>query len=616
MGGNRNMEKTTEKHVFGAEVSKVLKLMIHSLYTNKDIFLRELVSNASDACDKLRYQALTKPELLSGDSEFKIRVSVDKDKRTIAIADNGIGMSRDELIANLGTIARSGTQEFLSGIEKKDVNVIGQFGVGFYSAFMVADRVEVVSCRAGESETHIWESDGEGEYTVSASDEKLRGTRITLHMRKDAEEYLDSFRLKHIIQTYSDHIAFPVEVESEVVNRASALWMRPKAEITPDQYKEFYRHVAHSPEEPWLTIHQKAEGKLEYTALLFVPGIKPFDLFHPDRLRRVKLYIKRVFITDQNVEIIPHWLRFLRGVIDSEDLPLNISRETLQSSPMLAKIREGVVKRVLSEFKKKAESDGEGYAKFWANFGPVLKEGLCEGIGSPREQILEVCRFASTHGEALAGLDDYISRMQSEQEFMYYLTGESADQLRASPLLEGFAKRGIEVLLLSDHVDDFWLSVVQEYKGKKFKSITRADIELPKADDVLKPGNAQLDELCARFKKILSEQVADVRVTSKLESSPACLAVEEGAMDIRLERFLIEQKQLQHATPKILEINPQHAVVRALIAKLSDANAEAEFEDAAWLLFEQARVLEGESVADPAGFSRRIGKYLEKGLAA
>lgn len=625
------MKKNEEKLKFSAEISKVLQLMIHSLYTNKDIFLRELISNASDACDKLRYEVLTRPELGSA-GEFAITIGIDKKARTLTITDNGIGMSREELIANLGTIAKSGTQEFVSkltGDNKKDMPLIGQFGVGFYASYMVADKVNVVSTRAGSNESWAWESDGTGEFTITPADSAPRGTMITLHIKEEAEEYLDKFRLRHIVQTYSDHISFPILVTddeggAETVNTASALWTRSKNEITEEQYKEFYHHVAHSPDTPWLTLHNKAEGKLEYTNLLFVPSAKPFDLFHPERKTRVKLYVKRVFITEDNIDIVPQYMRFLRGIIDSQDLPLNISRETLQANPLLAKIKESVVKRVLGELKKKGEDDAEGYATFWKNFGPVLKEGLCEAT-SPREQILEVCRFASTASDALTTLDAYLARMKEGQEHIYYLTGESVEALRSSPQIEGFIKRGIEVLLLADHVDDFWVNVAYEFKDRKFKSVTRADIDLDtiKTEENKTPDDHKeaTDEeavkaLCARMKEILKEKVKDVRPTGKLTHSAVCLAVEEGAMDFRLERFLMEQKQLSSASAKILEINPDNSIIRLLVSKLNNADALSDIENATWLLFDQARILEGEQISDTAAFMRRLQGSIEKSLAA
>ena len=619
-------EKNEEKLKFSAETGKILQLMIHSLYANREIFLRELISNASDACDKLRYEAITRPELIKDGNELKVNILINKEKRTIIVTDSGIGMNRDELIANLGTIAKSGTQEFLSrmtGDNKKDIPLIGQFGVGFYSSFMIADKVTVVSTHAGEEESWQWESEGAGEFMIAPAEKSPRGTSVTLHLKTGEDQYLDSFKLRHIVATYSDHISFPIDIideegKTETVNTASALWMRPKSDISSEQYKEFYHHVSHSPDEPWLTLHNRAEGKLEYTALLFIPSLKPFDLFHPDRKRRVKLYVRRVFITEENADLVPHYMRFLRGVIDSEDLPLNVSRETLQVNPLLGKIRDSVTRRVLLELKKKGENEAD-YETFWKNFGPVLKEGLCEAA-SPREQILEVCRFYSTVGHALTSLDDYISRMKEGQEQIYYLTGEHIETLRASPQLEGFAKKGIEVLLMTDHVDDFWASVVADYKGKKFKSVTRADIDLDnvtgeKSEEKkpeAKSDDAEVKALCARIREILGDKIKDVRATSKLTNSAVCLAVEEGAMDFRLERFLIEQKQLSAATAKILEINPGHPIIRSLAAK----PAAPETEDIVWLLLDQARIALGEEISDPAAFTRRLQGFMEKSLAA
>jgi molecular chaperone HtpG len=616
-------QKNEELLKFNAEVGKVLKLMIHSLYTNKDIFLRELISNASDACDKLRYESLTAPGLLNGQTDFGIAIRLDKEARTLTISDTGIGMSRDELIHNLGTIAKSGTQDFLtriSGDAKKDTSLIGQFGVGFYSAFMVADSVTVTSKRAGQSDAWQWQSDGMGEFKIAEADTQTpRGTSITLHLKTGEDDYLDVFRLRHIVETYSNHIAFPItlsyEDNSEVINSGSALWTKNKSDTTPEEYKEFYHHVAHSPDDPWLTMHNKNEGKLDFTNLLFIPSIKPFDLYHPDRKRRVKLYVKRVYITEENIELVPAYLRFLRGVIDSADLPLNISRETLQANPVLANIKEAVTKRTLSELKKKSETDAEGFQQFWNNFGPVLKEGLCESA-SPRETILEVCRFASTQEESTS-IDAYISRMKAGQDEIFYATGDSLESLKSNPQLEGFTARGIEVLLLTDHVDDFWVSVVHDFKGKKFKSITRSDIALdrfPLKDETKKDEpeveKDALENLCKHIKSVLGDHVRDVRPTQKLGQSAVCLSTPEGSMDFRFERFLIEQKQLQTAAAKILEINPHHPIIQSLSEK-PEAN-----DDIIWLLFDQARILEGDAVLNASDFTRRLQGFLEKGLAA
>jgi molecular chaperone HtpG len=625
-----------ELHNFSAEISKVLHLMIHSLYTNKDIFLRELISNASDACDKLRYDAITTPALLDENSALAITLSLDKTAKTLTITDTGIGMNRDELIANLGTIAKSGTQEFLSsltGDTKKDLPLIGQFGVGFYSAFVVADKVTVISRKAGDAGGYVWESEGIGQFSLRDAENVVpRGTSITLHMRTGDEEYLDKHRLRHITQTYSDHISFPIEFKEadekiETFNAAAALWTRAKTDITDEQYKEFYHHVAHSPDTPWMTLHNKAEGKLEYTNLLFIPSLQPFDLFHPDRKRRVKLYVKRVFITEEGTDLIPHYLRFLRGIIDSEDLPLNISREALQKNPMLDKIRESVCKRVLGELKKRAEKSPEDYAPFWKNFGAVLKEGLCEAI-APKEQILEACRFLSTANDKFVGLDEYVSRMKKGQEHIFYLTGNNPEQLAHSPQVEGFKKRGIEVLLLTDHVDDFWVNVVHEYKKMPFKSVTRSNIDLnaiekeadepdaPAKDSVQEPES--MKKLIVALRAIYGHEIKDVRITHKLTDSPVCLSVEEGAMDIRLERFLREQKQITTPSAKILEINPSHAIIISL-AKRVESIADSEdaiLRDAALLLLDQARIIEGDDVSDAAAFSSRISRFLSQGLAA
>lgn len=618
---------SSEAMAFSAETSRVLKLMIHSLYTNKDIFLRELISNASDACDKLRYDAITKPELLEGAADLKISIAYDKKKHTLTITDTGVGMNRADLIANLGTIAKSGTLEYLQGMAEsgsKDVNLIGQFGVGFYSAFMVADKVSVHTRKAGEAEAWRWESDGEGTFTVDPAETRARGTEITLHLKKDAKEYLDAYKLKFIAQTYSDHIAFPIEItndegNAEVANKASAIWMRPKSDITKEQYQEFYRAIAHSPDEPWMVLHNKAEGKIEYTNLLFIPSLKPFDLFHPERRSRVKLYVKRVYITDEGVELVPAYLRFMRGVIDSEDLPLNISRETLQKNPTLDKIRESVVKRVLGDLKNKAEKDAESYQKFWENFGAVLKEGLCEA-NSPREKILEACRFHSTHADEMTSVDAYISRMKEGQEAIYFITGDNLNALRNSPQIEGFKKRGIEVLLLTDHVDDFWVNVTHSYKEKPFRAVIRAGADLEKypldgeAKEEPKADESHVSKLITEMRALFGDEVRDVRTTAKLSESPVCLAIGEGDMDPRMERFLVEHKQLPKRMARILEINPSHPVIKRLSAQADAGALNDHARDVLWLLLDQAKIQEGETIADPVAFARRLNMCLANGL--
>ncbi|NDF12743.1 MAG: molecular chaperone HtpG [Proteobacteria bacterium] len=618
-------------HHFDAEVGKLLQLVIHSLYENKDIFLRELISNASDACDKLRYEAITDNTLLKGDRELKIQIRSNPDKGTLTITDNGIGMSEEELIKNLGTIARSGTQAYLEKLGKQskgDVNLIGQFGVGFYSAFMVADKVRVTSRRAGEEQGHVWESDGKQSYTVEKDKENHpRGTTVELFLREDEKEYADKHQITHIVKTYSDHVAFPIEYvgednKAEVLNRASALWMRPKSDITEEQYNEFYRHVAHAGDTPWLTLHNKAEGTVEYTNLLFVPSKRPFDLFHPDRMCRVKLYVKRVFITDEQVQVIPAYMRFLRGVIDSEDLPLNISRETLQNNAIVQKIRSAVSNRVLSELKKKAKDDPEAFKTFWENFGPVMKEGLCDQLEN-RDALLDVCRFQTSLSDGkLVSLEEYIARMKPDQEFIFYALGDNNEALMQSPQIEGFIKRGIEVVLLTDTVDDFWVNVLNEFKGKTLRSVSRAGVDLDKQAGIkpeIKKEKAEKDEvkaehekLIAFFKETLGENVQDVRISGKLEGSPVCLVVPEWAMDIRMEQFLVENNQVPKRTAKVLEINPKHAIIQSIDKQL--ANPSDKLKDTVLLLFAQANILEGEPITDVTGFSRRMNALLERAL--
>ena len=620
---------------FQAEVSRLLDIVANALYSNKEIFLRELISNASDACDRLRYAAITEPALTAEDPDFAILLSLDRDARALTIADNGIGMNRDELIENLGTIARSGTAAFVQQLADKsaDVTQIGQFGVGFYSAFMVADKVEVLSRRAGETEGWHWVSDGKGAFTVGESGAApARGTRITLHLKKGEDDFLDEARLRRIVQTYSDHIAIPIKLDGvggaerpggETLNDASAIWTRPRAEISDEQYKEFYHHVGHAFDDPWMRLHFKAEGRIEYSALLYIPSSKPFDIFHPDRRHRVKLYVKRVFITDECEELVPSYLRFLRGVIDSEDLPLNISRELLQANPMLAKIRAGVVKRVLGELEKKAAKTPDDYAVFWNNFGSVLKEGLYED-NDQRDGLLKLCRFRSTQGEGLTSLDDYVGRMKEGQEAIYTISGEEHDALLRSPQLEGFRAKDVEVLLLTDPVDEFWLPAVGQYADKPFKSVTRGGADLGRihgatADAAAAAGEkdevaAEVDALIAFVRLTLKGQVKDVRVSERLTESAVCLVADESGLDMHLERLLKQHRQIDRATPRILEINPRHPLIRRLIQRIDQDGAAAELEEAACLLLDQARILEGEPLPDPAAFARRLDRFVEKGL--
>jgi molecular chaperone HtpG len=617
---------SAEKRSFQAEVSRLLEIVAHSLYSEKDVFLRELISNASDACDRLRYAALTEPEWIAGDAEFHLTLIPDKAKRTLTVADNGIGMSRQELIDNLGTIARSGTAAFLnqlSGDAKKDVALIGQFGVGFYSAFMVADTVEVVSRKAGDSEAWRWTSDGKGEFTVEAAEKGARGTTITLELKEGDTEYTDPEKLREIVKTYSDHIALPIVLEAlgkkETLNRAAALWMRPRAEITADEYKEFYHHVGHAFDEPWLTIHSKAEGTYEYTTLLFVPSSKPFDLFDPARKNRAKLYVRRVFITDDCPELLPGYLRFLRGVVDSEDLPLNVSREMLQKNPMLAKMRGQITNRVLGELAKKAKDAPEEYAKFWETFGAVLKEGLYEDA-EHREPILGLARFRSTHGDGWVSLEDYVARLKPGQTAIYTITGDNLELLKKSPQLEGFAARGVEVLLLTDAVDEFWMPSLGQYKTHPFKSVTRGQADLgalgeAKKDEKPAATDGALASLIALLKLSLGDAVKDVRVSARLTDSAVCLVADEGDLDMHLERLLKQHKQLDSEAKRILELNPTHPLIVRLGDLAGKEGAASTLADFAWLLLDQARIVEGEALPDPAAFAQRLSTILAKGLA-
>lgn len=612
---------------FQAEVTRLLHIVTHALYSQKEIFLRELISNASDACDKLRFAAQTEADLWAGDTDLKVVLTPDKAAGTLTVSDNGIGMSRDELVANLGTIARSGTGEFaakMTGDAAKDMALIGQFGVGFYSAFMVAEKVEVISRRAGESQAWRWVSDGSGQFTIGEADRTSRGTTIILHLRKGEEEFLETPRLSHIVRTYSDHIALPVVLEAEgksdTLNSASALWARPKSEVTDEQYQSFYHHVSHAFDDPWLTLHARAEGKLDYSLLLFVPSTRPHDLFDPARKSALRLYVRRVFITDRCDELVPAWLRFLRGVVDSADLPLNVSREMLQHNPVLARIRQAISRRVLTELEKKAGKDAADYEKFWEAFGPVLKEGLYEDP-EHREAILKLARFRSSQRDGWVSLDDYIASMKDGQSAIYVISGEQLEQLKHSPQLEGFRAKGVEVLLLTDPVDDFWLSVVRDYAGKPLKSASRAGADLDgiagsadekKSED--RPDDAALGTLIAALKQILGDAVKDVRESKRLTDSAVCLSAAEGDLDMHLERLLRQHKQLDKASTRILEINPGHALIRSLAVRAQQAGAVDALTDAAHLLLDQARLVEGDPPADPLLFAQRLARLMEKAI--
>ncbi|USY25953.1 molecular chaperone HtpG [Alcaligenes sp. 1735tsa3] len=623
---------TSETLGFQAEVKQLLHLMIHSLYSNKEIFLRELVSNASDACDKLRFEAIDNPALLEGDPEMRIRVEFDKDQRTITISDNGIGMSRDEAIANLGTIARSGTKEFfsqLTGDKQKDTQLIGQFGVGFYSSFIVANKVSVLTRRAGgDQEAVLWESAGEGEFTIAAAEKADRGTTITLHLREGEDDFLDGWRLRNVLRRYSDHISLPVQMrkeewdeekqqqvkqdEWESVNQASALWTRSKSEITDEQYQEFYKHIAHDYENPLAWTHNRVEGRSEYTQLLFVPKQAPFDLWDRDARRGVKLYVKRVFIMDDAEQLLPAYLRFVRGVIDSADLPLNVSREILQESRDVRAIREGSAKRILSLLEDLAENQPEQYAEFWNQFGQVLKEGTGEDMGN-QARIAALLRFASTNQEGSAqvvSLNDYIGRMKEGQDKIYYVTADTFAAASNSPHLEVFRKKGIEVLLMSDRVDEWMLSYLREFEGKQLVSVAKGGLDLDSlADEEEKKHQAEVAEtfkpLVERLQTTLGEKVKEVRITARLVDSPACVVVDANELSPHLLRMLQAAGQEAPEVKPILEINPEHA----LIAKVQAADDEA-FGEWAQLLLEQAMLAEGAALQDPASFVKRVNRLL------
>lgn len=619
-----------QTHAFQTEISQLLDLMINSLYSQKEIFLRELVSNSSDAIDKRRFEALTNSALLNDEEELAVTITTDKDAKILTISDNGIGMSHDEVIDNIGTIARSGTKKFMQALEANksegdDVNLIGQFGVGFYSVFMVADKVSVLTRRAGDDRAVLWESDGKGEFTISEAKKESVGTSISLHLREDETEYLDDYRLKHIINKYSEHISLPIkmlgaaplddegnpiedaEPEFETVNTGTALWARSKSEISEEEYQNFYQGLSYDMEPPLSTLHHKVEGNMEYTSLLFIPRKAPFDLWNRENKKGIKLYVRRVFIMDDAEHLMPNYLRFVKGVIDSQDLPLNVSREILQSDRDIQKIKARAVKRVLDELKRIAKDDAEAFQGFWAEFGQVIKEGIVEDTAN-KDNITPLLRFASTENgndEQSTSLDQYVERMSDEQDAIYYITAESYQAAKGSPHLEMFAKKGIEVLLLTDPVDEWLVNSLMEHNEKPLKSVTKGDLEL--SDEEKKEqeeAKAELSDVTEKLTEVLSESVKEVRLTNRLTESPACLVADETDPGANLERIMKAMGQDAPSSKPILELNPEHAIIKQL-----DADSDS-FADWAQVLFDQAALSEGAQIKDPANYVKLVNKLL------
>lgn len=626
-----NTETKKETLQFETEVAQLLHLMIHSLYSNKEIFLRELISNASDACDKLRFEAVSNESLLSQDVELKIQVEFDKDDHTITIRDNGIGMSRDEVVQNIGTIAKSGTKEFLAqltGDQSKDAHLIGQFGVGFYSAFIVSDKVTLITRRAGleKDQAVKWESEGTGSYTLEEIERDKRGTEVILQLKKDEDDLLNSWRLRSIISKYSDHVPLPIEMREEndkgeatakweTVNKASALWVRPKNEISDDEYNEFYKHVGHDFAEPLTWTHNRVEGKTEYISLLYIPKQAPFDLFEPNPAHGVKFYVQRVFIMDDAEKLLPRYLRFVRGVIDSNDLPLNISREILQSNKIIDSIRSGSVKKILGLLENLAKNESVKYQEFWSVFGKVLKEGPGEDFAN-KEQIASLLRFSSTHNKNDAqtvSLEDYIARMKPEQEKIYYITADNYAAAKNSPHLEIFRDKGIEVLLLFDRVDEWLMSHLTEYQEKSFASVAKGELDLGKMgseEDKKEQEKIEKEakDLIKRIKKVLDEKVEDVRVSHRLTSSPACIVLSEQDMALYMQHLMRQAGHDMPSTKPVLEINPNHALVK----RMENEQVEDRFGDWANILFDQAILAEGGQLEDPATFVNRLNQMINE----
>ena len=620
---------TIENRAFEADTSKILDIVIHSLYSNREIFLRELISNASDALDKRRFLAATE-QSLQADRELQINIKSDKKAKTLTISDNGIGMDSEDLVSSLGTIARSGTKNFIEQLESskqnddKKLSLIGQFGVGFYAAFMVAETVDVISRKAGNDKAFKWHSDGTTGYSLDDASRDEAGTDIILYLKKDAKEFLEEQRISFMIKKYSDHLSAPIYWQdaeaTTMLNSASAIWTRKKSEITEEQYTSFYQQASAAYDTPYLTMHNVTEGVTNFTSLLFVPSTRPVDLFNPERKSRLQLYINRVFITDECEDLVPNWLRFVRGVVDTPDLDLNVSREMLQQVPAINKIKKSIIRRILTELKKQAGKNKEEYEKFWLDFGIVVKEGLYEDADF-REKILELCRFYSCKKGVYISLEEYVSEMKEQQDEIYYLSSETVEQAEISPHIEGFKARDIDVLVLSDPIDEFWLPLVADFDGKKFKSASRGAVDLEKFEskdaEKKKPDPSKFDSLIARIKSNLGEQISDVRLSSTLTESPACLVADENGMDIQMERLMKAHNRDFQGAPRILEINPGHVLVSALnkMAGAKSGSKESELvDDASYLLFDQAQILEGRMPTDLTAFSKRMTRVMASSI--
>ncbi|MBR6327974.1 MAG: molecular chaperone HtpG [Alphaproteobacteria bacterium] len=610
----------SEKQAFQTEVAKLLDIVVNSLYSEKYIFLRELISNASDACDKLKYWSLTNPDI-KVKKAFQITLTPDAKANTLTISDNGIGMNKDDLINHIGTIAKSGTADFVKNIKDNGsaIDLIGQFGVGFYSAFMVANKVEIITRKADDKKAYKWTSDGLDGYTIEDAERKTNGTDIKLFLKDDAKDFTDTVYLRHIVRTYSDHIEYPIVLNlgkagDETINTASALWTRNKGDITDEQYKEFYHHISKNFDDPWMTLHFKAEGSIEYNALLYIPSTAPYDLFQPDRQQSLKLYVNKVFISDKVEGLMPAYLRFVKGVIDSSDLPLNISREMLQQNALLAKIRQGTVSRLLKELKKR-QGDYEDYLKFWNAFGVAFKEGIYEDF-SNKEEIAALSLFASTNDDTkLTTLDEYISRAKEDQKAIYYITGDDVPTLKNNPQLEAFKEKGIEVLLLTDPIDEFWTQVLTTYKTFDVKHISAADIDLKIERKDKKADEKNLKQLTDLMTELFKNEVGKVELSEKLTKSPAALNVENGQMSIHLERLMRNhQQQTAFASTRVLEINPYHPLIIKLSEMISDEANKARITDISRLILDQAKIAEGEAVTDAAFFAEKLSDYLLEAL--